>query len=150
MVPFEPSPPESSLLRSSPAQAVTPAKESVNVAAVRIRRSRIDAAFCVPRRSATRVRSFAAAHSTLQHSGNNFEDQGDDSHHDRPAEALGVVAVEEPAGDHVAQAGPRDQGRDRGSRPDLHQRSEEHTSELQSLMRISYAVFCLKQKKTKN
>src|SRR3546814_7701063 len=27
-------------------------------------------------------------------------------------------------------------------------RSEEHTSELQSLMRISYAVFCLKQKKS--
>src|SRR3546814_1654908 len=27
------------------------------------------------------------------------------------------------------------------------QRSEEHTSELQSLMRISYAVFCLKKKK---
>src|SRR3546814_9558243 len=31
----------------------------------------------------------------------------------------------------------------------FHQRSEEHTSELQSLMRISYAVFCLK-KKNKN
>src|SRR3546814_10012170 len=31
------------------------------------------------------------------------------------------------------------------SGPDL--RSEEHTSELQSLMRISYAVFCLKKKK---
>src|SRR3546814_1403951 len=30
--------------------------------------------------------------------------------------------------------------------PDVH-RSEEHTSELQSLMRISYAVFCLKKKK---
>src|SRR3546814_9223842 len=28
-------------------------------------------------------------------------------------------------------------------------RSEEHTSELQSLMRISYAVFCLKQKRKK-
>src|SRR3546814_9872637 len=28
-------------------------------------------------------------------------------------------------------------------------RSEEHTSELQSLMRISYAVFCCKKKKTK-
>src|SRR3546814_10854056 len=28
-----------------------------------------------------------------------------------------------------------------------HRRSEEHTSELQSLMRISYAVFCLKKKK---
>src|SRR3546814_8199561 len=34
--------------------------------------------------------------------------------------------------------------------PDLQAvlRSEEHTSELQSLMRISYAVFCLKKKKT--
>src|SRR3546814_2518881 len=31
----------------------------------------------------------------------------------------------------------------------LSTRSEEHTSELQSLMRISYAVFCLKNKKTK-
>src|SRR3546814_9773735 len=30
-----------------------------------------------------------------------------------------------------------------------HARSEEHTSELQSLMRISYAVFCLKKKKKK-
>src|SRR3546814_9160837 len=30
-----------------------------------------------------------------------------------------------------------------------HERSEEHTSELQSLMRISYAVFCLKKKKNK-
>src|SRR3546814_2397981 len=29
-------------------------------------------------------------------------------------------------------------------------RSEEHTSELQSLMRISYAVFCLKKKKRKD
>src|SRR3546814_8594660 len=31
---------------------------------------------------------------------------------------------------------------------DLRYRSEEHTSELQSLMRISYAVFCLKKKNT--
>src|SRR3546814_4648437 len=30
----------------------------------------------------------------------------------------------------------------------IFERSEEHTSELQSLMRISYAVFCLKKKKT--
>src|SRR3546814_2358765 len=30
------------------------------------------------------------------------------------------------------------------------ERSEEHTSELQSLMRISYAVFCLKKKKQHN
>src|SRR3546814_1722334 len=33
------------------------------------------------------------------------------------------------------------------ARLSLSYRSEEHTSELQSLMRISYAVFCLKQKK---
>src|SRR3546814_3075127 len=31
-----------------------------------------------------------------------------------------------------------------------HTRSEEHTSELQSLMRISYAVFCLKKKRNKH
>src|SRR3546814_9204598 len=34
--------------------------------------------------------------------------------------------------------------------PGFELRSEEHTSELQSLMRISYAVFCLKNKKNKN
>src|SRR3546814_5776618 len=33
-------------------------------------------------------------------------------------------------------------------RTGIARRSEEHTSELQSLMRISYAVFCLKKKKT--
>src|SRR3546814_3407358 len=32
----------------------------------------------------------------------------------------------------------------------LRGRSEEHTSELQSLMRISYAVFCLKKKRTRH
>src|SRR3546814_4677216 len=32
--------------------------------------------------------------------------------------------------------------------PERRSRSEEHTSELQSLMRISYAVFCLKKKRT--
>src|SRR3546814_4128001 len=36
---------------------------------------------------------------------------------------------------------------DRPARTQPAQRSEEHTSELQSLMRISYAVFCLKKKK---
>src|SRR3546814_6008628 len=41
-------------------------------------------------------------------------------------------------------------GRHRGRlrRPRPARRSEEHTSELQSLMRISYAVFCLKKKNT--
>src|SRR3546814_3964602 len=45
---------------------------------------------------------------------------------------------------------PRQRARsfDRRRAVDLDDRSEEHTSELQSLMRISYAVFCLKKKKT--
>src|SRR3546814_1382530 len=38
-------------------------------------------------------------------------------------------------------------GGDRGFQVLVQRRSEEHTSELQSLMRISYAVFCLKKKK---
>src|SRR3546814_10033873 len=36
-----------------------------------------------------------------------------------------------------------------GAHDPRHHRSEEHTSELQSLMRLSYAVFCLKKKNTK-
>src|SRR3546814_5664866 len=38
--------------------------------------------------------------------------------------------------------------RGKSSAVNLQARSEEHTSELQSLMRISYAVFCLKKKNT--
>src|SRR3546814_15299595 len=49
------------------------------------------------------------------------------------------------------QHGSGDRERDHGDADKEHQqqRSEEHTSELQSLMRISYAVFCLKKKKRK-
>src|SRR3546814_6660876 len=43
----------------------------------------------------------------------------------------------------------REQGALRGFEEEL-SRSEEHTSELQSLMRISYAVFCLKKKNKTN
>src|SRR3546814_8820637 len=48
---------------------------------------------------------------------------------------IGVEIGEERGGIRVRAHGP------------LKARSEEHTSELQSLMRISYAVFCLKKKK---
>src|SRR3546814_9097721 len=41
----------------------------------------------------------------------------------------------------------REQSCELALQPRRHRRSEEHTSELQSLMRISYAVFCLKKKK---
>src|SRR3546814_1032265 len=49
---------------------------------------------------------------------------------------------------HPGIGSDRPARRDRGSRRLCRQerRSEEHTSELQSLMRISYAVFCLKKK----
>src|SRR3546814_5963182 len=43
----------------------------------------------------------------------------------------------------------RDEAACRAALDALRGRSEEHTSELQSLMRISYAVFCLKKKKKK-
>src|SRR3546814_7649376 len=64
-----------------------------------------------------------------------FARRGDD----RPAQVIGAahVSASEPASIRVLDR--------------EYTRSEEHTSELQSLMRISYAVFCLKKKKiTKN
>src|SRR3546814_9102154 len=58
---------------------------------------------------------------------------------------------------HDYRAWPSDDGvrgqlsvRAAGHHPGQRPRSEEHTSELQSLMRISYAVFCLKKKKNFN
>src|SRR3546814_2164665 len=59
---------------------------------------------------------------------------------------LGLVAVGQ-VEDQIVQAGHLRRRDDRlGRRLGEAGRSEEHTSELQSLMRISYAVFCLKKK----
>src|SRR3546814_9083001 len=53
--------------------------------------------------------------------------------------------------DHFASRSPGHCSRDTEQPAWRHDdRSEEHTSELQSLMRISYAVFCLKKKNKKN
>src|SRR3546814_7220466 len=57
-----------------------------------------------------------------------------------------------PAAAQPADRGARRRSRSEVARPEQSRRrvdgrSEEHTSELQSLMRISYAVFCLKKKK---
>src|SRR3546814_5127623 len=68
------------------------------------------------------------------------------------------LASANPAPSHPALAGDVDVdvcvigGGIAGCSTALHlaERSEEHTSELQSLMRISYAVFCLKKKTTYN
>src|SRR3546814_5687302 len=75
----------------------------------------------------------------------------------------GLGKAAQPRRDDVQEAAGRRQGGHRRSKgdpadagPAVHdkaagagygRRSEEHTSELQSLMRISYAVFCLKKKK---
>src|SRR3546814_5292917 len=71
------------------------------------------------------------------------EEDGADEHVEaveagRHVEGRGVDAVGEAEGCVAVLV-----GLDAGE----HRRSEEHTSELQSLMRISYAVFCLKKKK---
>src|SRR3546814_3905492 len=64
---------------------------------------------------------------------------GEDNSRDIDAGTLGLVTTRVPP---LQIAPPGDFTEE--------ERSEEHTSELQSLMRISYAVFCLKKKKTKN
>src|SRR3546814_4183512 len=51
---------------------------------------------------------------------------------------------------HASEVSPGDAVAAERSEPDQGRRSEEHTSELQSLMRISYAVFCLKKKTNHN
>src|SRR3546814_3022013 len=55
-----------------------------------------------------------------------------------------IERIVHPSGQRVAQDRPVEQIGDAAN-----VRSEEHTSELQSLMRISYAVFCLKKKNRK-
>src|SRR3546814_2165491 len=72
------------------------------------------------------------------------------------ADAEGAVEDEEngeggrrrdEAGDKTSRVVPGEKVEHRVSLSACAARSEEHTSELQSLMRISYAVFCLKKKK---
>src|SRR3546814_1534763 len=65
-----------------------------------------------------------------------------------------ILAAHEIRGWLIAQSFPasaeclKDRGHAQCPGPHGFARSEEHTSELQSLMRISYAVFCLKKKKS--
>src|SRR3546814_2568116 len=70
-------------------------------------------------------------------------------------EGLDAIVMGLGAADHALAPPVVDHaGIDLGARPveaverPFRDRSEEHTSELQSLMRISYAVFCLKKKRT--
>src|SRR3546814_7936456 len=59
----------------------------------------------------------------------------------------GIDVVTKGIGQKYCEPCYPDAAKERDRRHDRQRRSEEHTSELQSLMRISYAVFCLKKKK---
>src|SRR3546814_8754849 len=86
--------------------------------------------------------------------GRNDESQGDQKGNEAVDDTeQGEDAADETPGDDddsLADAGKSRRQRQAGGieveRVDRPDRSEEHTSELQSLMRISYAVFCLKKK----
>src|SRR3546814_9453712 len=70
---------------------------------------------------------------------------------DQASEVLRLVIRREELRMVVARVCPlRPRGGLDSEHPREPTRSEEHTSELQSLMRISYAVFCLKKKKNNN
>src|SRR3546814_5577644 len=64
----------------------------------------------------------------------------------RAVDAEGLLRSSRPGRHHLPLYRERPR-RLAGGSQGLRVRSEEHTSELQSLMRISYAVFCLKKKK---
>src|SRR3546814_2347402 len=74
------------------------------------------------------------------------------AHHPDAADEHAILVERQPArigGQAQRRALRPDQRRGAARAKARRQRSEEHTSELQSLMRISYAVFCLKKKKKK-
>src|SRR3546814_5973510 len=70
-------------------------------------------------------------------------------HHltERVGNLLGEELEQRPVEGDLEHGDGRAEHRQRQGVREAIQRSEEHTSELQSLMRISYAVFCLKKKK---
>src|SRR3546814_10735121 len=71
------------------------------------------------------------------------DDREHHAHHERDLNEALVAARTSPGGNGVEDI---DDVLAAADRENLDPRSDEHTSELQSLMRISYAVFCLKKK----
>src|SRR3546814_2152216 len=80
------------------------------------------------------------------------QDKRDDFHEELGQREIGGGKPDETDAGGKARAADQDERNEpvefRQHRGCDRARSEEHTSELQSLMRISYAVFCLKKKKT--
>src|SRR3546814_10277790 len=68
--------------------------------------------------------------------------------HPLPVRSRGTQFLRPPSSGGQIPLAPECPANTRNHIPPASLRSEEHTSELQSLMRISYAVFCLKKKKT--
>src|SRR3546814_5209145 len=86
---------------------------------------------------------------SYQHAGDRLRASVEDSHlviHQFEIFYLGLVTAEILAHGDVERVDGTVTLGDRHARLAVDGRSEEHTSELQSLMRISYAVFCLKKK----
>src|SRR3546814_5478258 len=85
-----------------------------------------------------------AASRRVEHSGAEDQQRHRERQHEQPADRASASQIR---GQRCAQDRKR-RKRGNGEREARgERRSEEHTSELQSLMRISYAVFCLKKKK---
>src|SRR3546814_3760702 len=68
--------------------------------------------------------------------------------YDRDRRRVGVISPDPDGAGSLKRRAVRTSYADDGQVEKVELRSEEHTSELQSLMRISYAVFCLKKKTT--
>src|SRR3546814_1677874 len=68
----------------------------------------------------------------------------------RMTDLSGAIRLEDGPATIAAEHAQYNMDTEKVSVPGTVLRSEEHTSELQSLMRISYAVFCLKKKKKKS
>src|SRR3546814_7901242 len=94
----------------------------------------------------TLFRSFDAERTLLAVEGRELLVVAGAAHGDAAAQGVEVVPVDGVAELEHDVVGDVDED---AEGTDARERSEEHTSELQSLMRISYAVFCLKKKKTK-
>src|SRR3546814_1980239 len=78
------------------------------------------------------------------HDQNNADNGATNQERNGKVEAWNARVGQEQATQHECNDSPYSQGTESGQEG---LRSEEHTSELQSLMRISYAVFCLKKQK---
>src|SRR3546814_4683450 len=85
-------------------------------------------------------------HRTGEVSGDDFADHHHGGERDHPQGAAGVLVMRRSQIDMIVAEALDFIKRGHRNIP-IWSRSEEHTSELQSLMRISYAVFCLKKKK---